>query len=397
MKTAAIICEYNPLHNGHVWHIERTREEFGCDAVICIISGHFVQRGEPAFIDKWSRANTAVQCGADLAIELPSPYALLSAEGFAQSGAYIADACGVVDVLSFGSESGDIDIIKSCAAALDDAGLAERIRAIMKSGVSFAAARQSALAEKNPACASLLDSPNNILAVEYVRALNRLNSRIVPVTVKRTAVRHDSHTSAGGFASSSMIRRMLSDGRYGEAASLMPRAACELCLDSLKRSAFNPMIFERIALNSLRAMDTSAQALPPDISEGIENRIIKNAAVSRSLAQFYELTRSRRYPLSRIRRIAMNTVLGYRASLTSAPPPYIRMLAMNGTGRLLMRQIKEKASLPVIVKPAHINKAGSRAIDVFRAENRASSLLSLCGDEAGCGSLDYTTDPVVLE
>ena len=208
MATAGIVAEYNPFHRGHAWHIARTRRTLGADtAVICVMSGHWVQRGECALTDKWSRAALALSDGADLVLELPTPWAMASAESFARGAVGLLAATGVVDVLSFGSETGELAPLRAAAAALDGPDYPERLRAGLARGLSFPAARQAAVG------AYCLASPNDNLGVEYLRALP---SGMEALTIPRRGAAHDG-PAAGGFASASELRTLLRAGRAAEA------------------------------------------------------------------------------------------------------------------------------------------------------------------------------------
>ena len=208
MATAGIVAEYNPFHRGHAWHIARTRRTLGADtAVICVMSGHWVQRGECALTDKWSRAALALSGGADLVLELPTPWAMASAESFARGAVGLLAATGVVDVLSFGSETGELAPLRAAAAALDGSDYPERLRAGLARGLSFPAARQAAVG------ADCLASPNDNLGVEYLRALP---PGMEALTIPRRGAAHDG-PAAGGFASASELRALLRAGRAAEA------------------------------------------------------------------------------------------------------------------------------------------------------------------------------------
>ena len=213
MTAAGIVAEYNPFHRGHAFHLARTKEALGPDgAAVCVMSGHWVQRGDCALADKWTRSALALAGGADLVIELPTPWAMASAEAFARGAVGLLAATGVVDVLSFGSEDGDLSPLQAAATALDGRDYPRKLREALSRGLSFPAARQEA------AGCPCLSTPNNNLGVEYLRALNALGNSITPMTVARRGAGHDSTGHVDGFASASAIRALLRDGRTEEAA-----------------------------------------------------------------------------------------------------------------------------------------------------------------------------------
>lgn len=225
MSTAGIVAEYNPFHNGHAYHIARTREN-GASAVVCVMSSWFVQRGETALMHPNARAHMALMNGADLVVSLPVPWACAAAQTFARGAVGLLDAMGCVDTLSFGSECADIELLRAASRAVDDYTVRESMRANLLSGVSFASARQRAVEELDPRVASVLSSPNDTLAVEYIRAIDTLKSELAPFAVRREGAGHDSGEAVNSFASASFIRSRV---RAGEGfADLMPESAAEI-------------------------------------------------------------------------------------------------------------------------------------------------------------------------
>ena len=213
-KTAAIIAEYNPFHNGHMLHIARTKERTGATCIVVIMSGQFVQRGDCAICDKFSRARMALEGGADLVLELPLPFACAGAERFALGGTGIADALGCVDYLSFGMECDSEEQLIRTACAVSDEAIKPELDRLLAGGMTFAAARTEAVRSVyGDAAADVLCMPNNALAVEYIRALKRLDSRIEPVGIRREGAVHDSWELSGDIASATAVRHMLVDGR----------------------------------------------------------------------------------------------------------------------------------------------------------------------------------------
>ena len=223
MKTMAIICEYNPFHNGHAYQISQHRSCCGVDCVIAVMSGNFVQRGAPAQCDKWTRAKMALMGGCDLVLELPTLFAVQSAERFARGAVEMIDAMGFVDFLSFGSECGDIAALTRAAQVLLEPDFQAQVAKRMKSGTSYPAARAAALSDAlGGNCANLLAQPNNLLAIEYLKNLLRLNSKTVPITLRRTAGHHQS-IAENGFCSASHLRERITDG--DEIDGLIPQPA----------------------------------------------------------------------------------------------------------------------------------------------------------------------------
>ena len=385
METAGIVAEYNPFHRGHAWHIAETRRRLGGETpVVCVMSGHWVQRGECALADKWLRAALALDRGADLVVELPTPWAMASAESFARGAVSLLAATGVVDVLSFGSETGELAPLEAAAAALDAPDYPERLRAALGRGLSFPAARQEA------AGAACLSAPNNNLGVEYLRSLRALGSTIRPLTVPRQGAGHDG-PAAGGFASASELRRLLRAGRGEEAAPYLTAPWSGELADMQH--------IERAVLARLRTMGEGDWAALPDGggAEGLPSRLAKAAREAVSLEDFYTRAKTRRYPHARLRRLALAAFLGLRAAERPAAPPYVRVLGLGGRGRALLRRMKDTCPLPVIVKPAQARELDGPARALFEAEARYTDLYGLCfPTPRPCGG-EWTHSPVVGE
>ena len=385
METAGIVAEYNPFHRGHAWHIAETRRRLGGDApVVCVMSGHWVQRGECALADKWLRAALALDRGADLVVELPTPWAMASAESFARGAVSLLAATGVVNVLSFGSETGELAPLEEAAAALDAPDYPERLRAALGRGLSFPAARQEA------AGAACLSAPNNNLGVEYLRSLRALGSTIRPLTVPRQGAGHDG-PAAGGFASASELRRLLRAGRGEEAAPYLTAPWSGELADMQH--------IERAVLSRLRTMGEGDWAALPDGggAEGLPSRLAKAAREAVSLEDFYTLAKTRRYPHARLRRLALAAFLGLRAAERPAVPPYVRVLGLGSRGRVLLRRMKDTCPLPVIVKPAQARELDGPALALFQAEARYTDLYGLCFPAPRPCGAEWIHSPVVGE
>lgn len=385
METAGIVAEYNPFHRGHAWHIAETRRRLGGEApVVCVMSGHWVQRGECALADKWLRAALALDRGADLVVELPTPWAMASAESFARGAVSLLAATGVVDVLSFGSETGELAPLEEAAAALDAPDYPERLRAALGRGLSFPAARQEA------AGAACLSAPNNNLGVEYLRSLRALGSTIRPLTVPRQGAGHDG-PAAGGFASASELRRLLRAGRGEEAAPYLTAPWSEELADMQH--------IERAVLARLRTMGEGDWAALPDGggAEGLPSRLAKAAREAVSLEDFYTRAKTRRYTHARLRRLALAAFLGLRAAERPAAPPYVRVLGLGGRGRALLRRMKDTCPLPVIVKPAQARELDGPARTLFESEARYTDLYGLCFPAPRPCGAEWIHSPVVGE
>ncbi len=394
MKILGIVAEYNPFHNGHMLHIEESRRAISRDAaVVCVMSGDFVQRGEAAIFSKYARAEAAVKCGADLIIELPLPWSLSSAEGFARGAVGLFGALNCVDYLSFGSECGDMGILNSLATALQDPALNGEIREELKTGVSYAAARQAALSKSIGSLADYLETPNNILAVEYLKAIYDQRLRIEPITVKRVGAGHDEE---GGSASD--IRRMLSQGKAIK--KYVPKAAADVFKRENEQGR-GPVFMEDLEaaiLSRFRMMDEYAFSEIPDDSEGLGNRLFASAREETTLDGVLSAAKSKRYALSRLRRMCMCAALGVKRGQADGIPPYARVLAANERGRTALKIIGEKSLIPVITKPASVKELSHECSSLFELESSAHDLfvLGYKAIEERRGNADWRTSPRML-
>lgn len=394
MGAAGVVAEYDPFHQGHAYHLSETRRRLGEDVpVVCVMSGSWKQRGDCALADKWTRTALALRGGADLVLELPLPWAVSSAEGFARGAVAVLKATGVVDVLSFGSESGDGAALRELAAALESEEYREALRTELDQGNSFPAARQRAAESCLGKAARLLERPNDSLAVEYLRADG---GELSFLAVPRRGVDHDSSTAAGGFASASYLRERARAGEWEEFSRWTPPETAE----TLQRAGVADMRYvERAFLARLRSMTEADFAALPDSGgdEGLPERLVRAARRAALLEEFYALAKTKRYTLSRVRRLALWAFLGMTADdRPMGGPAYLRVLGADRRGRALLKKMKQTATLPILTKPAHIRKMGERAEKLFDLERRATDLYGLCFEEPRSGGLDLLTGPIIL-
>lgn len=394
MKILGIVAEYNPFHNGHLLHIEESKKLIAHDtATVCVMSGDFVQRGEAAIFSKFARAEAAVRSGADLVLELPLPWSLSSAEGFARGAVGLLGELGCVDYLSFGSECGDMAILNSLATALLDPALDEEIREELKSGVSYASARQAALTRSIGSLADHLETPNNILAVEYLKAIYSQRLRIEPITIARIGAGHDEE---GGSASD--IRNMLTAGK--PIKHYVPKAAYEVFHRETEQGR-GPVIMEdleRAIISRFRMMDEQDFADVPDDSEGLGNRLFAAAHDESTLDGIIAAAKSKRYALSRLRRMCMCLALGIKKGQADGLPPYARVLAANETGRGILNIVAEKSSIPVVTKPAAVKDLSLECRQLFALNSSAHDLYVLGYSAAPerRGNGDFRASPKML-
>ena len=391
---AGVIAEYNPFHYGHAYQLSAIRERLGEDtAIVAVMSGNFVQRGECAIMEKHARAEAALRGGADLVLELPTVYAAATAEIFARGGVNILAAAGVVTHLCFGSESGEIDALERTAQCLDSEAYRGALKGILEQGMSFASARQAAAESLIGEAAKCLRGANNNLGVEYLRANNALGAPMVPMTVRRVGAAHDS-AETEGFASASAIRKAILTGE--EWQQLVPEGTAAVLEREMEQGKAPTSLTcaGRSILYQLRKMEEE-DFLPYDGGEeGLYRRFYKAVRRGNNLEEILTLAKTKRYSHARLRRMALAAWL----ELEQAPerPPYLRVLAANGRGCALLKDMKKKAALPVVTKSASVRKLGEEAERFFSAEAKYTDLYALCSGAIAPVDREYTMDPVIL-
>lgn len=374
---SGIICEFNPLHRGHALLLQQARRH--SDAVVCVMSGNWVQRGEPAVLSKFARAKMAIACGADLVAELPLPWACAGAERFAFGGVSLLDALGCIRQLWFGSECGNAELLHSAAKLLLSDAFSRELPVYLKNGISFAAARQAAVSSlAGEKYASLLDGANNILAIEYCKAISQLHSPIIPHTISRIGHAHDSDAPIyeGDFPSASQLRAMLRQNQ--DIAGFLPEKAAKILLEQ-QALGLCPSDFERLemaVIARLRCMEKADFASLPDISEGLENRMYQACQTALNLEELYDGIKSKRYSHARIRRLVVSAFLQIPASLPKAPP-YFRILSMNETGRQVLHTASKTSRIPILSRPRDFWNAGEEIRQLFALEQKATDLFAL--------------------
>ena len=401
MQAAGTIIEYNPLHYGHLWLLEETRRLLGPDtAVIGVMSGDFVQRGDFAIVRRQARAKAAVESGVDLVLELPLPWAAASAERFADGGVQVLLGTGLVSHIAFGSECGDADALGRTAKALLSPELDQLVRRELMKGDSYAAARQRALtALLPPESAALLESPNNILGVEYCKALLRRDSAIRPLTVRRRGTSYHGTELEGGLASATLLRSLLRDGGREQALDLMTPAmkAAYLEEETAGRAPVLRETCERAILARLRSMSESDFAALDEGGEGLGNRLYAASREAVSVKGVLETAKTKRYAYTRLQRMVLWAYLGLTPADFPETVPYLRMLACNETGRALLARMRETASVPVLTKPADVRRLGPEARKLFEMEARAADLYALAYPDltAAVGGSLWREGPVI--
>ena len=379
MKIGGIVAEYNPFHNGHKYQLHKSIETGELTHTVGVMSSNYVQRGETAIVSKWARAEMAVKNGVDLVIELPTLWSTSYAQRFAEGAVSLLDALGCVDVLSFGSEIGNIDELIACKNAINSEEVKERLKENLDLGLGFATARAEAL---RSVCGNrffdILEGANNTLGIEYLNALDTLGSDIVPMTIRRKGAAHDSIMRSDNFASASEIRRMIQENN-NEWKMYVPQSV----VDIYNREAGEekaPCLNEKLEFSILccmRQLSAEDIGLSPDVSEGIEYRIHDAALKARTLDELYTLAKTKRYSHARIRRIVLHAFMGFTKDDYKDNPPYIHVLAMNDKGKEILKEAKEKAKLPIITKASDFDELDEYGGHVFSLEDMCTDVFSL--------------------
>lgn len=391
---AGIVCEYNPFHNGHLYHINRTRE-LGADYIVAVMSGNFVQRGECAAIDKWLRGKAAILSGADLVIDLPTPWSMASAETFARGSVGLLMNFGI-DYLSFGCESDNKDLLIKCAEALYDERVSDILKKEAAKGLTYPAAVSKAVGEVyGEEYQKALKTPNNTLAIEYIKQLRRYNKQDNILPIKREGVLHDSSATKGNIASASKIR----GDKFSEWQSFMPKEAYALFKDA-NNKGYAPCSLtysERGIISCLRKTKKEDYDLYVSDESGLASRLYEAVQEAISLEDLYDKAKSKNYTMSRVRREVMNVYLGIEKNLSQGIPPYIKIIAANEKGLSLLSSAKKNTALPIITKHCEAQKLTGKAKEIYDLECRSTDLFSLMSEKIRACHLEETHSIIVVK
>lgn len=391
MKISGIICEYNPFHNGHLHHIRETRKN-GATHIVAVMSGNFVQRGDTAIMDKLDRARLAVRSGADLVIELPVQYCLSSAENFAAGAVFLLDSLGVVEELSFGSECGDTSKLEKALETIEITAMVHHddIRQIMEKGYTYPRALNSVINGIEPEIAEIISSPNNLLAIEYMRALKKYASIMKPFTIKRVSVPHDGAAAENGYASASYIRDKIASGYSADSIGAYTTSLWTEAIAGAVRNGEIASLsrLERVLLYKLRSTSVDEIAEISDVGQGLENRIY-GARMSGSLDELLFTVKTKRYTMSRIRRIMLSLLIGITKDDMKKLPPYGRILAFNERGKEILAKAKHMTAIPYASSIARLSQLNETAERFAELEIRASDVYGLALETVNSAQKDY--------
>ena len=392
MSVTGIIAEFNPLHNGHKYLINTAKQNGS--HVIVVLSSDFVQRGDCAVYSKEIRTKSALMCGADLVIELPTIWSMAGAEKFALGGISLLKSTNVVDSITFGSQNENFAIFYDIASFLNSDEYTTEIKQRLSENKTFATIREDILKEKFNIKNNLLKDGNNILAIEYIRACLNLEFNAKINFVKRIGTTHDSADTVDNFSSASYIREHLKTNKFSNISKYIPSELLSLYLNS--DMADLSRIHSAILFKLRSMMEEDFKTLP-DISEGIENRFYKAVKTAENFEELLQNLKTKRYTLSRIRRLVLNAALGISANNSPALPPYIRVLGFNNNGEKLVKEISKSSFIPVVVNSKQALNLHGEAEFVFKQQSKITDLYNLTlYSPLPCG-FDYSFKTVKLD
>lgn len=397
-----IIAEYNPFHNGHLYHLLKSKEEAKADSVVAIIGGNFTQRGEASLFDKWTKAEMALANGVDLVIELPTLYSTSSAENFAEGAIKILNSLKVVDTISFGTETEDLNKLNNIANVLYNEPKEFKILLDkkLKKGISFPKAREEALISylNDTSYSNIISSPNNILAIEYLKSLKKYKSKMQPICIKRKDAGHLSLDYTGEITSATAIRQLVKNSNLKKVKNFLTPSSYTILMEEIKNGHFvgDISLYENIMIYNLRNMTLEEIANLPDVSEGLENLIKKAANSCNSINEFINIVSSKRYTETRIKRILLYSLLKITKkdmALSKKLTPYIRVLGFNNKGKKLISEISKanpKANIITSVKKFTDSNTSKALSAMLNKDIYATNVYTLGYPQDSWSNLDFT-------
>ena len=412
-RVLGIIAEYNPFHNGHMYHLQKAKEQSGAQYCICVMSGNFVQRGNTSIVNKWKKAEMALLNGVDLVIELPTIYSVASAEGFSLGAIKLLNNLKIVDAISFGTETSDFAALNNISSIVNEEPMKYKsiLNSELKKGLSFPKARENALMlylNDNKRYDNILNTPNNILAIEYLKALKKIKSTIQPIPVKREKVYYNDNVIVDEFASATAIRKLLKNEEFSEIRKVVPKSTYQILEKEteLGNVVLDLSRYEKEIIYNLRRMTVSEIAELPDVNEGLEHSLKNAANYSNDITNLINIVKTKRYTVTRIQRILICALLGITKRdvvMAKKTEPYIRVLGFNEKGKELISRINKqnpKATVITSVKKfqdKNNNNKNSKIykrlldIDIF-----STNVYTMACKSESLANLDYTKNMVIL-
>lgn len=407
-KVLGIVSEYNPFHNGHLYHLIKSKKITNTEYTIAIIGGNFTQRGEASLLDKWSKAEIALLNGIDLVLELPTLYATSSAENFAEGAIKVLDSMQIVDNISFGAETSNISILDKFADILYNEP--KEYKALLShelsKGVSYPKARENALMlylNDIRRFAPILSSPNNILGIEYLKALKKYKSSIKPILVQRINSGYNDIKFSGNIASATAIRNLILNNNYNNLNKLLPISSYSILKENIKKGHIvrNISNFDRTVIYNLRRMSTNQIAELPDVSEGLEFSIKKAANSCNTISELINIVNSKRYTKTRLQRIVLYSLLGITKKdiqVSKKTIPYIRVLGFNEKGKHIISEISKNNRLNIItsVKKFEDSNVNKNLQLMIQKDIYSTNVYTLGFEHDSWNNLDYTKKIITI-
>ena len=397
-----IVAEYNPFHNGHLYHLLKSKELTNDKYVVAVIGGNFTQRGEASIVDKWAKAEMAIDNGADLVLELPIIYSISSAENFADGAIKILNSLKIVDNISFGAECEEINKLNIIANTLhnETKEFKNILNSELSKGISFPKARENAICSylNDESFSKILNEPNNILAIEYLKALKKHRSKINPILIKRQNSGHLNKSYTGKLTSSTAIRNMIKTGNTRNLKDSLTPSSYTILKDEINQGHFikDISIFENIIMYNLRNNSLEELRKLPDVTEGLENLLKKSAGLCNTIDDFLSLTSSKRYTETRIKRILLYSLLNITTKdmeHSKKVTPYIRVLGFNKQGKELLSSIsKNNPNLKIITSvKKFMDENNNRSLfAMLNKDILATNIYTLGFLKGSVANLDYT-------
>jgi len=407
-KVLGIIAEYNPFHNGHLLHLEKSKKICDAQYSVCVMSGNFVQRGNTSIVNKWIRAEMALKSGVDLVLELPTVYSISSAENFAEGAIKLLNSLKIVDTISFGSENSDINVLNRISSVLHEEPkqYLEFLNSESKKGLSFPKARENAilLYLNDKKYLNILNQPNNTLAIEYLKALKKYKSHISPISVKREKVFYNSNCIVDEYASATAIRNMIINEQFNDIRKVVPASSYNLLMNEIEEGhlVIDISKFEKEILYTIRRLSADDIKNFPEVTEGLENAI-KNASNScNNLSELINMIKSKRYTHTRIQRILLYILLNITKKdmyLSRKNIPYARILGYSPQGKELISEIYKanpKITLITSVKNFLDSSNNKTYKYMLNKDILATNIYTLAYSNNSTANLDYTKKIVTL-
>jgi predicted nucleotidyltransferase len=411
MKIVGFVVEYNPFHNGHLWHLRQAKELSGCSYAIGVMSGNFVQRGEPAVCDKWKRAEMAVRSGVDLIIELPVAFVLRSAQYFAGGAVRLLHSLGIVTHMGFGAECPDLPLLEQVAAIMDSPLAQQELQAALKRGDTYAKAMGKALQLAPDISREAIASPNNILAFEYLRAIGKFAPELIPIVISRRQSNYHDTEVDSPFASATALRKALLENDLSGFKMAAPAATYEIVRQILEDSLGPVRLesFSDIILAKLRMSHLTELSHLPGVSEGLDYKLRQCSLLATNMEELLAMLKSKRYTHVRLQRLLLCVLLGISENMLQAfeeaGPLYARVLGFNDNGRRLLKHMAKQAKLPLITKTTRYLNSSARTAgeltllqQMLALDTLATDLyaLGVPGRNGKSGGADFNRSPVYI-